>query len=272
MSASPDEYPHIRFSKRGDRDVVIKSGHPEDLQREAYALACLGASAVEVVDLVQIDGSTAELITVRALPGDDLRPTARCDDDVATRIVAELIATMRVDQGERCGEADCLPDLSGVLEPLRRCRDQRVPGSLIDAALHLGAQLVDSGDPVVLHGDLQHRNIARSLRGHMSDWKVIDPHGWWGDACFESVALLVAPESLLMGSQVIDARGISGEPLLQRTRRRIDIITEVTGDDPDRLRAWAFVGALVAEARMVSQHDLVHGAPLALACAWSPLL
>ena len=260
----------MRYARRGDRHVVIKTGCLDDLQREARALSALGASAVEVIDLVSVDSSTAQLITARVLPGDDLRPTARMDDDAATRIVAELISDMRVDQADRPDRTGLLPALPGVLDPLRECRDDRVPGTLVDAALHLGAELATSGEPVVLHGDLQHRNIARSLNGDVSDWKIIDAHGWWGDACFEAVALLVAPESVLLGSEVIDARGMPGEPLVGRMRRRIDIIAEVTGDDRDRLRSWAFVGALIAEARMVSQHDLVHGAPLALAHALAP--
>jgi hypothetical protein len=77
--------------------------------------------------------------------------------------------------------------------------------------------------------------------------------------------VLVAPESLLLGTDVTDARGMPGAPLVRRTRRRIEIIAEVTGENPERLLAWSLVGAVIAEARMLVEHDLVHGAPLALA-------
>lgn len=257
----------MRFARRGEVDVVVKTGRSADLQREATALQLLGDRAVTVVDLVHIDDSTAQLVTTRVLPGDDLRPTARVDDDAAMVIIAELIGAMRSHHAAHTDRPDRpdLPELVGVLEPLLRCHDPRLPASLRDVAVHLGADLVASGDPVVLHGDLQHRNIARSRLEDADDWRVIDPHGWWGDSVFEAVAALVAPESLLLDSDVVDAREIPGEPLARLTRRRIAIIAEVTGDDPDRLRSWAFVGAVIAEARMIAQHDLVHGAPLALA-------
>lgn len=257
--------PHVRFERRAGRYVVVKTGQRVDLQREARALTDLGSTTVELIDIVEIDAEAAELVTARVLPGDDLRPLARADDDRATRIVAELIAAMRIGQNAEREAITSLPRLDGVLEPLRRCRDPRLPAALRDAALQLGEELVSSTDEIVLHGDLQHRNIARWVNGDVQEWKVIDPHGWVGDACFESVAVLVAPESLLLGTDVIDARGMSGAPLERRTRRRIDIIVELTGDDPDRLLAWAFVGAVIAEARMLNEYDLVHGAPLALA-------
>ena len=47
--------------------------------------------------------------------------------------------------------------------------------------------------------------------------------------------------------------------------RRIAILAETTGFDRDRIRAWAFTAAVIAELWMVEDHDLVHGAPLALA-------
>lgn len=265
MIDNPPGHPHVRFEQWRGRHVVIKTGHPADLRREAHALSLLGKRAVDVVGFVEIDDSTAELVTARLLPGDDLRPLARADDDAATRIIGELITAMRADQDDSVDPTKALPDLSGVLEPLGRCRDSRLPEALLDAALRLGGDLVKSGDAVTVHGDLQHRNVARRSVTEGCRWIAIDPHGWWGDASFESVALLVAPESLLMGSDVIDARGMSGEPLKWRTRRRIEIIAEITGDDLDRLWSWAFVGAVIAEARMITQHDLVHGAPLALA-------
>lgn len=274
MSDSPPGHPHVRFERLGDRDVVIKRGDRGKLRREAQALNLLGDNAVDVIDLIDIDlidwgTDSAELITQRVLPGDDLRPLARIDDDAATEVIAVLIRAMRAAQGAGTATASSLPELHGVLEPIERCRDPRLHRSLIDAARRVGLELIQSGDPIALHGDLQHRNIARGRDDDtgVDNWKVIDPHGWWGDSDFESVAMLVAPESLLMGSPVIDARGMSSAPLVALTNRRIQIIAEVTGDDPDRLRAWAFVGAVIAEARMLAQHDLVHGAPLALAQA-----
>lgn len=265
MIDHPPGQPHVRFDRHGDLDVVRKVGHPDDLRREANALSLLGPTAVEVVDFVELDAHSAELITERILPGDDLRPLARADDDTATRVIAGLIHRIRVEQKSLGTGGRGLPELTDVLNPLRECRDRRLPEYLVDAALSVGEELVESARSMVVHGDLQHRNIARWIVGEESRWRIIDPHGWWGDATFEAVPALVAPESLLLGSDVIDARGIPSEPLVTITRRRMDIIAEMTGDDRERLRSWAFVGAVVAEARMIARYDLVHGAPLALA-------
>lgn len=244
---------------------MIKTGPKVDLFREASALQALGYPAVDVVDLVDIDADTAELVTMRALPGDDLRPLARTDDDAATGIIASLIVGLRIGQTPPEDSDATLPPLSQVLEPLRSCRDPRVPRALIDAAVSLGEELVSDAGAAAVHGDLQHRNIARSVLDGEERWRVIDPHGWWGDPSFDAAAVLVAPESVLMGLDVTDARGIAGEPLFRRLHRRIEIIAEIAGDDRDRLLAWSLVGAVIAEARMIAHHDLVHGAPLALA-------
>jgi streptomycin 6-kinase len=112
--------------------------------------------------------------------------------------------------------------------------------------------------PVVLHGDLQHFNVLNSGEG----WRAIDPHGWFGDPAFEAAALVANPRGLVEGG---DARGMDGRDLASRARRRTGIYAEATGYDVDRLRAWGFVGCVIAELWMIESHDLVHGAPLAVA-------
>ena len=137
--------------------------------------------------------------------------------------------------------------------------DARLPASTVDAAKGLFADLV-AGDTamVVLHGDLQHFNVLNAG----GPWCVIDPHGWVGDPAFEAAALLANPRGLVEGG---DARGMDGHELAVKARRRADIYAETTGYDVDRLRAWGFVGCIIAELWMIESHNLVHGAPLAVA-------
>ena len=111
---------------------------------------------------------------------------------------------------------------------------------------------------VVLHGDLQHLNVLNTGEG----WRAIDPHGWVGDPAFEAAALLANPRGLVEGG---DARGMDGRRLAERSGRRAEIYAEVTDYDLDRLRAWGLVGCVIAELWMLESHDLVHGAPLAVA-------
>ena len=91
---------------------------------------------------------------------------------------------------------------------------------------------------------------------------MIDPHGWVGDPAFEAAALLANPRGLVEGG---DARGMDGRELAVKARRRAEVYAEATGYDVDRLRAWGFVGCVIAELWMIESHDLVHGAPLAVA-------
>lgn len=263
----------MRFERRDGRVVVVKTGLLTDLQREATALTLLAQVSVPVLDLVSKGGDRGELVTARVLPGEDLRPLSRVDDDRAMRIVGEMIVAMRSDCPKDTGVNVDLPELSGVVDVLRRCRDDRLPRGLCDAACAMAEELVDT--PTVLHGDLQHRNIAHSISAdsdgeEVDAWLALDPHGWWGDRTFDVVPILVSPDSLLLGSNVIDARGMDGKSLVRRTQRRIDILTQITGDDPQRVWAWVFIGAVIAEARMLENHNLVHGAPLAMAQALQP--
>ncbi len=205
--------------------------------------------------VVEHDVTLGLLVTRRVLPGDDIRPLARTDDDAATREIAALAARLHSCQS---GVAD-LPHLREIGTAFDRAEDPRIPQGLIADARRVFLELMaDEVDPVVLHGDLQHLNVLNTGDG----WRAIDPHGWIGDPAFESAALLANPRGLIEGG---DARGMDGSELARKARRRAEIYAEVTGYDTDRLRWWGFVGCVIAELWMIESHDLVHGAPLAVA-------
>ncbi|MFZ9988012.1 MAG: aminoglycoside phosphotransferase family protein [Candidatus Nanopelagicales bacterium] len=214
----------------------------------AYRLAA-------ATSVVEHDVTLGLLVTRRVLPGDDIRPLARTDDDAATREIAALAARLHSCQS---GVAD-LPHLREIGTAFDRAEDPRIPQGLIADARRVFLELMaDEVDPVVLHGDLQHLNVLNTGDG----WRAIDPHGWIGDPAFESAALLANPRGLIEGA---DARGMDGSELARKARRRAEIYAEVTGYDTDRLRWWGFVGCVIAELWMIESHDLVHGAPLAVA-------
>lgn len=260
---------HVHFAHQNGQAVVVKTGTIESLRREALALTLLGDRSADVVDLVEIDGDRSRLVTARVLPGDDLRPLARRDDDAATAIIAEIVEDFRHHLRGNVSQIDSLPHLDALVEPIARCEDPRLPRDVRVLAQQLCDDLLGSADRRVVHGDLQHRNVLG--RGFSDDrhWMAIDPHGWLGDPSFEFAPALAAPESLMLmhpdAETRRDARGIDPVPLVAATARRIGILAEISGDDPTRLWAWAFIGAVVAEARMLELHNLVHGAPLALA-------
>ncbi len=247
-----DDHPFAWWARLGAAHVVVKAGDPGERHREALALGIFGSDAA---DVIAHDRDLGLLVTRRVLPGDDIRPLARRDDDAATREIARLAVALHRDQGS--GEG--LPSLREIGAAFDAPDDERLPGHLVDSARQIFEELMAEQAPqVVLHGDLQHLNVLNAG----DSWRAIDPHGWVGDPAFEAAALLANPRGLVEGG---DARGIDGRDLATRSRRRSDIYAEVTGYDAARVRAWGFVGCIIAELWMIESHDLVHGAPLAVA-------
>lgn len=247
---------HVWSGMRGDEQVVVKVGSPEARAREMAALLAYRDGHMR---MLCGDARSGILVTQRQLPGDDVMPVVAVDDDEATKIVAEVLVRLHSSQQPTSD----LPALAEIGVAFDRPRDPRLPDDLRSAARSaFDDLLVDSGVPHVLHGDLHHMNVLRGPDG----WRAIDPHGWVGDAAFDAAALFASPRGLVDGG---DARGMDGRALAVRTRRRAAIVAEVTGLDPDRLRAWAFVGCVIAELWMIEDHGMVHGAPLALARALS---
>jgi streptomycin 6-kinase len=250
--AQVDDHPFAWWAMRGEEHVVVKGGDAGERDREALALRAFGTGATKV--LVH-DQALGLLVTRRILPGDDIRPLARRDDDVATRAIAQLAAEIHRDQHPTQG----LPALGEIGVAFDAAPDPRLSARILDAARSLFTDLVaDDTSKVVLHGDLQHFNVLNAG----GSWRAIDPHGWVGDPAFEAAALLANPRGLVEGG---DARGMDGHGLAVTARRRADIYAETTGYDVDRLRAWGFVGCIIAELWMIGSHNLVHGAPLAVA-------
>jgi streptomycin 6-kinase len=113
-----------------------------------------------------------------------------------------------------------------------------------------------SGEEVVLHGDLHHFNVLRSGDG----WLAIDPKGVVGERAYEPGALLRNPWP-----------GLLGEPdPTEVLRRRSAQLAEVLDLDLERVRAWAYVQALLAAAWCV-EDALDPGFPLAVAERLEPL-
>lgn len=247
-----DEHPFAWWGMLGREHVVVKAGDPGERHREAVALGAFRAGATDVVSQ---DRALGLLVTRRVLPGDDIRPLARRDDDAATREIALLASVLHREQSP----VEDLPPLSDIGAAFDAPADTRLPRHLVEVARGICDDLLSRPvTPVALHGDLQHFNVLNAG----GTWCAIDPHGWVGDPSFEVAALLANPRGLVEGG---DARGMDGRALAARSRRRASIYAEVTGYDADRLRAWALVGCIIAELWMIESHDLVHGAPLAVA-------
>ena len=171
-----DDHPFAWWAMRGEEYVVVKAGDPGERYREALALQAFGAGAT---DVIEHDRDLGLLVTRRVLPGDDIRPLARQDDDAATRAIALLAADLHRDQGTGSG----LPPLPDIGVAFDAPHDDRLPGHLVDSARRVFDDLIAEPTPrLVLHGDLQHLNVLNMGEG----WRAIDPHGWVGDPAFEA--------------------------------------------------------------------------------------
>jgi streptomycin 6-kinase len=93
--------------------------------------------------------------------------------------------------------------------------------------------LANTGESVLLHGDLHHFNILSVGDGERSEWKAIDPFGVIGEKEVEVGAFMRNPNlKLPLSTQ-------QREALLHR----IEIFHEELGFDRQRMLAWSAVYA-----------------------------
>lgn len=85
--------------------------------------------------------------------------------------------------------------------------------------------------PVLLHGDLHHRNVLGSERG----WLMIDPQGLVGEDCYEVANVFGNP----LGHPDMVLRQ-------ERPRRLAAFFARELGFDPARILAWAFVHSCIS--------------------------
>lgn len=289
------ERTHTRYSQtwfglRGDDHVVLKVGDAAARRREATALriyavddgdvgfAADGRATADAGAPQSRDANVAclllaerpgALLLERILLGDDLRPLAEVDDDAATAIAGTTIARMQ------CAITPARPLELPELREVRRSFDQYwarigsgagdppLPEELVARAHALLVELsAPAATDTLLHGDAHHQNVIRQGFGGPDDvWRVIDPHGWWGDPTFDAVALMLNLHGSLAMSRT------AATELRARAQRRAAILAETAGLDPARLLAWTFVGGIVAELWCLADHGFVQGGPLKLAAA-----
>lgn len=98
-------------------------------------------------------------------------------------------------------------------------------------AERLYRQLLDSqAEPVLLHGDLHHHNILRGPDG----WRAIDPQGVIGEPAYEVGAWMRNPLQRVLAMPV------------SALSRRLDLLSEMLGEDRARLQAWSYAQAVLA--------------------------
>lgn len=204
--------------------AVLKLEKPgQGLEAQAAALAAWNGDGA--ARLLRLDAARGALLLERLVPGE---PLARlCEhgrDDDATGMLAALM--LRLHRPAPAGTV--FADAHGWIRAIEACRDPRLESHLRDRALGLYRDLNASArPPVLLHGDLHHRNVLADGPG----WRAIDPFGARGEPEFDTGTLLSNPVSWLPHRRDLAA--------IQR--RRVALLAERLGAERARIAAWGFV-------------------------------
>jgi streptomycin 6-kinase len=247
----------VAFGRRGSTDVVLKVPKPDD--DEANSLAALlhfdGHGAVSVLD--HLSGA---MLMERVTPGHPLTELAVAGrDDEATAALCDVVASLHRRDLTAAISAQ-FPSVEDWGSELAPCRSgiAAISAGLIERAISVFAELAGSQGPRrLLHGDLHHHNILYDDR---YGWLAIDPKGVIGESAYEIGAALRNPTE--------DPAMFAVRSIIER---RIAIVRERLGLDPDRVLRWAFAqGVLSAVWRALESRDPTRG--LATAEAILPML
>jgi streptomycin 6-kinase len=219
-------YNYVCEARRKDgTPVVLKIGVPErELTSEINTLRLWDGQGA--CRLLEADAEQGMLLLERLSPGEMLVTLE--DDDQATEIAAEVMRKIHRPVPQQAGFLSLLGWFDGLKE--LRPRFGGGTGPFPEQTFALVERLIpelfaEDRPQVLLHGDFHHFNILSSERG----WLAIDPKGVAGPAEYEAGPLLTNPNTFLPP----EAEAI------RRTQRRIAILSERLGFDPERLRRWA---------------------------------
>ncbi len=179
------------------------------------------------------DPERGMLLLERLFPGTMLATME--DDDEATRIAARVMRQTH----RPVPEQDGFLSLKAWFDKLEDVRTlfHGGTGPFPEKSFSLAEGLIkelfaEARPPVLLHGDFHHYNILSSERG----WLIIDPKGVAGPAEYEVGPLLFNPYHYTL----TEAEAI------RRTQRRIAILAEIVGFEPERMRAWAICHSVLS--------------------------
>jgi streptomycin 6-kinase len=251
-------YNFVAFASRGEEQVVLKLGVPNDEMRSEIAALRLfnGEGACRLIDY---DEDKCWMLLERLKPGAMLVTLE--DDEEATHIAAQVMqkiwrplehvtlspsAELRINSAKSLVH-DKFIQLSNWFDGLKRLRSRFSGGTgpfdekLVERVEHSVKEFfVENHKPVLMHGDFHHFNILSSERG----WLVIDPKGVIGPACYEVGPLLINPWGDLLNLP----------NYRQLTQRRIDILHECLGFERERIREWALAHAILSAWWSIEEH------------------
>ena len=238
-------YNFVAFANRGDAQVVLKIGLPNDETKSEMAALRLfnGDGACRLIDY---DEEKYWMLLERLQPG--LMLSTLEDDEEATHIAVDVMqkiwrpvesgSLLPSSQQQAVGLHKFIR-LSDWFNGLNKLRVTFSGGTgplntkLVERVEHsVKGFFAENHKPVLMHGDLHHFNILSSERG----WLVIDPKGVIGPAGYELGPFLINPWGDLL----------SGKDYQRITKRRIDILHERLGFERERVREWGLAHAILS--------------------------
>lgn len=216
--------------------VVLKLGVPGSahLAVEARTLAAYGGHGA--VRLLAHDPARGALLLERARPGVPATALVPARDAEATAAAVEVLRRLHAAAPPDDGSVPLLHDERAAFARHLAAHPSGgpLPQGLVARALALFDELSATAPaPVLLHGDLHHDNVLAATR---EPWLAIDPHGLAGDPGYDAGALLYNPDP--------DRRD---ERLVALVPARVEQLADGLGLPAERVHAWGFVKAVLAE-------------------------
>lgn len=222
----------LNATKNDGTKVVLKIVFPEDksFQSEIDALRVFNGEGC--VRLLEVSLNHFALLLEKAVPGVALDPSK--DENETTRIIASIIKKLNKPVPSQHHFEDVKDFAKKISDYKQKYKDNNpLPQYLVDKAEDLINYLIKTSQELVVnHGDLHYGNVLSAKR---ETYLAIDPKGIVAEKAFETGCILRNPYPTLVKQPNVK------EILLTR----IKILAEELELDPERIKQWGFVQAVL---------------------------
>jgi len=217
-------YNYVMTGYQGTTPIILKISCTQiDAQKEYTALTAY--NGIGCIRLLDHHLTHHALLLEHALPGTSLVPLFPDNDDTA---IAHTVQVIQLLHAAAVPTNSVLPTLAQWINDIYTPHAD-LPTYHIHKAQAIAQQLFATQTRnVVLHGDLHHENIILSDRG----WLAIDPKGIIGDPAYDVCAFIRNP-------RLQELKSIS------LIVHRIQLFSEQLAIDPQRLKSWVYVQAVL---------------------------
>ena len=221
--------------RRADGSAAMLKMQPVDEETEGEPIALAAWAGDGAVRLLDHDPATGAMLLEPLSPGRDL---SRVEITGALTVIGTLLALLNAHPAP-AGLRGLGPVTLDLVERARehtaaRLRSEPDRALMTDLAARAREIAAEPGDRL-LHWDLHYENVLAPLpEAGRGPWLAIDPTPLAGDPGFELEPAL---------DNRWDEAVATGD-VRRETRRRFDLLTDVTGLERDRARAWTLVRVL----------------------------